>query len=256
MKKVGILTDRRRAGKMSSFIKYIAKLAKVEVILGDALVVDFTGWEWDVDVILIKTKDPVSLSLLTSIKDSGIPMINPLNKIFLTYRRFLLNSILSNEEIPQPRFAFSLSGTTPFKRAIIKGDEDRAPEKRPAYLSGTDEPDEKKTCHYYSQEFIEPNREYKVYCIGDKLFTYRQKTPVIYNRDFSRDKHAFCSLEKSTKAEELARRAVRATGLKICSVDIIENNENYFIVDINATPGLAIKEVIETLSDYLLEVAL
>jgi len=250
------MTDSQRAGKMKDFIKHMQRFAKVGVILGDELLIDFTGWKWDVDVILINTTDPVSLSLLSVMKDRRIPMINPLNQIFLGSRRFLLNSILSSKDIPQPGFAFTLSGTSPFRRAIIKGHKDRSTDKPPVYLSRTNEPDEKKIRDYYSQEFIEPKLEYKVYGIGDKLITYRQKTAGIYEPDDRCDENAFPSLEKAPKVEKLAGRAIRATGLKLCSMDIIGNNENYYIVDVNTTPGLELKEVIDALSDYLLEVAL
>ena len=256
MKKIGIITDIERIGKMEKFIRDLRERANVAIIVGEEELMEFKERKWDVDVIMAKTKNPVSLAILTSMEGRGIPMINSPRAIFLVYHRFLLNSILSRAGIPQPEFAFSLERTTPFKRAVVKGHQDLHAKKSPVHINyGNRELRENASGFYYSQEYIEPECEYKIYCIGDEVITYRQDIPVILNKEYHKNKFKYRTLVSAPDIEILAKRAVKVTGIKMCSMDVIGNKENYFLVDLNISPGLRDDKVIETLSNYLLEVA-
>ena len=256
MKKVGIVTDTDRLKRMDKFIRYLKERAELTLIVGDELLMDFRGREWDVDVIMTKTKDPVSLAILSTMKDENIPMINGPGVIFNTIHRFLLNSILSAAGIPQPEFVFSLERVTPFDRAVIKGYMDHYPRKSPVYLNiGKKVLQQNDSSYYYSQEYLEPEREYKIYGIEDTLITYLQDKPLIHNAGYRKNKYEFRKRCCAAEPEELARRAMIATGLKMCSMDIILSDGKYYVIDINVSPGLGDREVMETLATYLLEVA-
>jgi len=253
---VGIVTDNERLRSLGKFKGYMKERAELSFLVGNDTLMDFRSREWDVDVIMTKTKDPVSLAVLSTMKEKDVPVINGPGAIFIALHRFLLNSVLSAANIPQPDFAFSLERVSPFDRAVIKGHMDHYPRRTPVYMSGVNEElRENESSYYYSQNFIEPEREYKIYGIGDTLITYRQATPLIYNERYREDKYKFRERCQAPEPERLARRAMAATGLKMCSMDVILSGGDHFVIDINISPGLGDPEVIEAVASYLLEVA-
>lgn len=254
MKRIGIVTDAIRYPKIREFIGYLNERAEVDVVLAEERIMDFDRKDWDFDVVLAKCKGAQSLALLTGMQAAGIPVINTPRSIFMTCHRFIQRSFLAASGIPSPDFALSLSNTTPFAPAIIKGHYDDSAQKITPYInieSGELSPSADEYC--YSEEFIEPEIEYKVYGIGNIFFTYVQKCPLIYKSDYRENKHALRSPVRAPEAEELGRRAARVMGLTICSMDVISSGGELFLVDLNSSPSLTDERVIHAVSDLLLE---
>ncbi len=251
------MTDHIRFPKIRSFLAYLRERAEVTVIIAEEQIMDFEGSHWEFDVVLAKCKDTHSQAILTTMERKGIPIINPPRKIFMTCHRFIMRSVLAAKGIPQPDFSISFHGRTPFPTAIVKDHFDDSANKSPPYiLVGRGFPAETRSDYFYSEEFLDPEREFKVYGIGDSYFTFAQDTPLIYKPDYKENKHRLRSLVSAPEAEDLGRRAADAMGLSISSTDVISSGGRLYVADVNSSPSLKDELIIEAVSDHLMEVAL
>ena len=105
----------------------------------------------------------------------------------------------------------------------------------------------------YYQKFIKSKWEYKVYIIGDKIYYYKQ-IPVLVNPNKMESRR---KIDEIPELKELSFKAIETTGLKITSIDFLQNkNGQFYLTDINCTPNFNyIKNGPKIVGDYLLEQA-
>lgn len=257
MKKIAIVTDEAHLKRMVEFTDRLMERAEVELILAERTLADFEKREIKTDAVLVRTRDPVTLALLSSFEANGAPIINPPRAIFFTHHRFLLNSVLFGADIPQPDFSVSRAPSRPFDHALLKNHSGNMKRNKDIHVhlgKGRAEDVSKRACCYY-QEYIEPEAEYKIYGIGDELVIYRQKIPVIFNARYRQDKKRYLELVEAPEVEALAGRGLSALGLKMSSMDVIRSKEGeLYIVDVNTCPSLKKEVIIDKAMDYILGV--
>ncbi len=256
MKRVGIVTDRKRFSKMGEFIQELRAAALVEVRISEDLVLDFTTPVWDVDIIMAKANDPVSLCYLKSLSSTGVKIINPPDVIFNVDHRFIMNSIMKLKGIPQPDFAISIKDKNPFYRTIIKNYSYLVKHTHDLRLRIGKGYDEVIGDYRYYQRYIEPFEEFKIYSVGSEFMVYQVDPPVVFNTfDYHRNKRSFMTPVHEDKVIALSSKVVNIIGIKMCSMDIIrDENGNLHLVDLNLCPGFQINEVRDLLIEYLTEV--
>lgn len=92
------------------------------------------------------------------------------------------------------------------------------------------------------QEYIEnPGEDIRILVIGDETYSYKrigskQSEEWRSNISIGGDRKKY---DAPQELREMALKASKLSGFDICGVDIIESDEGPYIVEINASPGIA-----------------
>ena len=108
-----------------------------------------------------------------------------------------------------------------------------------------------------TQKYIEHgNLSYKVLIIGDKVIqgvVIRGKT---WEQTACKEKEYCKSFKPDKKLRKLCEKASKAFGMKWCSLDLIKQNKNWYVLEANGCPSISIitkdmKKITKTLVNYL-----
>lgn len=272
--KIGIIIDKYHLEeKVSEFLKYLKSIAEVSIYIEESYLLKSTDFSFDEDLFFVKGKRDLILALVKLIeKETAIPVINPYKGIWNAVHRFMNSVLLKNAGIPVPDFSLIPADCSPpFESYIIKNIIDQKHykfkpniEKRDGFIKVSDERalneinngfygDMENYQFLYYQKFIKSKWEYKVYIIGDKIYYYKQ-IPVLINPNKMESRR---EIDEIPELKELAFKAIETTGLKITSIDFLQNKSGqFYLTDINCTPNFNyIKNGPKIVGNYLLEQA-
>ncbi len=268
--KIGIIIDKYHLKKKSSkLIEYLSTVAKISLYLEEDYLIDYSNFDFNEDIFFVKAKGDLVLNLIKLIeKETDIPVINSSRGIWLAINRFLNSTLLRQSGIRVPNFTLNAKGLLPpFNDYIIKNIIDQknyafSPQiqRINGYLNISDQRaldevngEKAKYTYLYYQEYIKSKWEYKVYCIGDDLFYYKQ-LPILVNPDKMKTRR---KIDKIPELKEITLKALKTTGLKISSLDFLKSKEGeFFLTDINSSPNFNyIKNGPKIIGDYLIKQA-
>jgi len=272
--KVGIITDAYEATRIGGLLDYLKGKAEVKIYVEEELVLDSQDLQFDEDVFFTKGKGYTLLALARMAeeygRDSGARVVNDSRSIWNTMHRFVHCTLLSRTGIRVPDHSFGPSGSARFEHYIVKNIIDqnhlRALHVLPMF-GGSDDDDEVPRIdtaeeagggprvgefHLY-QRVIESEYEYKVYGFGDQLLFYRQ-VPVARNPNKMESRVPIPGIPE---LRDMAIGAMKATGLRITSMDFLKEDGDYYLTDINPVPNFNyIEGGAEILGNYLLKLAI
>ncbi len=270
MIKIGIIIDKYHLQKKSSkLIEYLSKVAKISLYLEEDYLIDCSNFDFNEDIFFVKAKGDLILNLIKLIeRETDIPVINSSRGIWLAINRFLNSTLLRKSGILVPNFTLNAKGLLPpFNDYIIKNIIDQknyafSPQiqRFNGYLNISDQRaldevngEKAKYSYLYYQEFIKSKWEYKVYCIGDDLFFYKQ-IPILIDPDKMKSRRR---IKEIPELREIALKALKTTGLKISSLDFLRSKEGeFFLTDVNSSPNFNyIKNGPKIIGDYLIKQA-
>lgn len=270
MIKIGIIIDKYHLQKKAlKLIDYLSTVAKISLYLEEDYLIDYSNFDFNEDIFFVKAKSDLILNLVKLIeKETDIPVINSSRGIWLAINRFLNSTLLRQSGIRVPNFTLNAKGILPpFNDYIIKNIMDQKNyafkaqiKKFNGHLKVADKRaldevngEKAKYTYLYYQEFVKSKWEYKVYCIGDDLFYYKQ-LPLLVNPDKMKTRQ---KIDKIPELKEITLRALKTTGLKISSLDFLKSKEGeFFLTDINSSPNFNyIKNGPKIIGDYLIKQA-
>lgn len=268
--KVGIITDAYESTRIKNLVRYLEERAEVRLHIEENIVLDFENYPFDEDVFFTKGKGYMLLALTRLAEDygidSGVSVVNDSRSIWNTMHRFTHCLLLESAGVRVPEYSLGPSGAVPFDSYIVKNiiDQDhlRFLDVLPLFGNQSDEIPPVITAeeaagticddfHLY-QRVIESEYEYKVYGIGDELRFYRQVPVARYpNKMETR-----VPIDEIQVLKKYSESAMRATGLRIASMDFLEENGKFYMTDINPVPNFNyVEDGVEILGDHLLELA-
>ena len=270
--KVGIITNAYEVPRIRSLVDHLGRKAEVRIYVEDDLLLDFHDLSFDENVFFTKGKGYVLLTLARLAEEYGRPkgvhVINNARSIWIAMHRFMHFTISRRAGVRVPDFALAREAPGGFGKFIAKNIIDQnhlrnldilplvgesgnaaVPDIKTGEEAG-DDPRVKK--FHLFQRFVESEYEYKVYGFGHRLFYYRQ-TPVLENPNKMETR---VPIDEIPELRRMALLAMKATGLRITSMDFLCENGKYYLTDINAVPNFNyLNKGPEILGDYLLEMA-
>ena len=272
--KIGIIIDRYHLEKKTTeFLKYLKSVAEVSLYIEESYLLKSSDFIFDEDLFFVKGKGNLILALVKLIaKETKIPIINPYKGIWNAIHRFMNSVLLKKAGVPVPDFSLIPSDyPPPFESYIVKNIIDQKNYKFKPNIENVNGAikvsdqraltemnngfygDMENYQYLYYQKFIKSEWEYKIYVIGEDIYYYKQ-IPVLVNPNKMESRQKIDEIPELT---EIAFKAVETTGLKITSIDFLQNKKGqFFLSDINCTPNFNyIKNGPKIVADYLIEQA-
>lgn len=268
--KIGLITDKYHLeNKSAQFLKYCKNRAEVSIYLEEDYLLDFSNYNFDENIFFVKAKGDLILNLVKLIEnETNLPVINSSKSISLAFNRFLNSVYLREADIQVPDFTLNPVGISPpYDEYIVKNIIDQKNyafkpqiQKREGFLKVTDfraieesSGINPKYTHVYYQEFVKSKWEYKVYLIGDVAYYFKQ-IPVLVDPDKMKSR---VEIEKDLELTEIAHKAAKTIGLKVCSMDFLKSKNGFFyLTDINSSPNFNyLKNGPKLVGDYLIRQA-
>jgi hypothetical protein len=220
--KIGIIIDKYHLQKKSlKLVEYLSTIAKISLYLEEDYLIDYSNFDFNEDIFFVKAKSDLILNLVKLIeRETDIPVINSSRGIWLAINRFLNSTLLRQSGIQVPNFSLNAKGLLPlFSEYIIKNIIDQKNyafkaqiKKINGHLKVADKRaldevngEKAKYTYLYYQEFIKSKWEYKIYCIGDDLFYYKQ-LPILIEPDKMKSRMKIREIPELT---EIAIKAVK-----------------------------------------------
>lgn len=243
--------------------------AKINFYVEEKYLLDFSNLNFKEDIFIVKAKGDLVVNFAKLIeRETSIPIVNSPASIWLCYNRFLNSTLLKKNDIRVPEFSLNPIGRDPpFQNYIIKNIRDQKNytfnpliKEQKGIISVSDKralieaQGGKENYQYlYYQQFIKSEWEYKVYCIGEDLFFYKQ-IPVLINPDKMKSRK---EIKEIPELSEIAFKALKAVGLKIASIDFLQSeNGEFYLTDINSSPNFDyIQNGAKKVGDYLIRMA-
>ncbi len=269
--KVGIITNAYEVPRIRSLVDYLERTAKVKLYVEEDIFLDFQGVNFDENVFFTKGKGYVLLTLARLAEEYGKPrgiiVVNDARSVWIAMHRLMHFNIARNAGVRVPDFALAREAPTSFDKFIAKNIIDQNHLRDLNVLpfvggAGSKVPDIKtgeeagvgsiiNEFHLY-QRFVESEYEYKVYGFGPRLFFYRQ-TPVLENPNKMETR---VPIDEIPELRQMALLAMKATGLRVTSMDFLCENGKFYLTDINAIPNFNyMPNGPEILGNYLLDIA-
>ena len=265
-----IIDEYHLAQKVRQFLDYMHNKVKINLYVEERQFLNFSNIEnFEEDLFFVKAKGELVISLAKLIeRETSIPVINSSKAIWLCYNRFLNSTLLKRAGINVPNFSLNPIGTDPpFKDYIVKNIKDQKNYGFKPIIEDNDKnvniSDERAIIeatggiyqykYLYYQQFIQSKWEYKVYCIGDKLYYYKQ-LPILINPNKIETRR---KIKETKKLKKLSLTAIETIGLKVASLDFLKSRKGeYYLTDINSSPNFNyIKNGAKLVGDYLINLA-
>jgi len=87
-----------------------------------------------------------------------------------------------------------------------------------------------------AQEFIH-SPSYRVTVIGDKIVQTAIKVKKGW-KSTGVDEQKFKKFDVDPHLEKIIKKVVKLSGIKICGIDLLKKDDSWFVIEINAQPGL------------------
>jgi ribosomal protein S6--L-glutamate ligase len=211
----------------------------------------------EADLYCLKSDTEMALSVATALAGRGARIVNSLDATLRAKDKVLAAAILSQAGIPTPR---SVAAARPaelepmlrYGALILKphrgyhGAGIKIAKERDDLLNDAEYPE-----FVFAQDYLaNARKDLKVYVIGDEVFGVR--------KEFSGD--SFLKMgEGVSLSDELAtisRRCGRAFGLELYGLDIAEDDDGAYVIDVNYFPGYrGVPDASRRLTDHILRMA-
>lgn len=270
--KIGIITERFEVPRVASLVSYLKEYAQVNLYVEEELLLDSRDVEFREDIFFTKGSGYVLLAAGRLAEGGGsgrkkIPVVNDASSIRIGIHRFMHNTLCRKAGVNVPDYSFGTLDAVPFKKFITKNIIDQRHlrfldllplvgergTQVPAVETAEEAGREKfvENFHIY-QRFIESRYEYKIYGFGDRLLYYRQ-IPVLIDPDKMKSREPMMPIPE---LEIMAKLAMKATGLRVTSMDFLEENGKFYMTDINPNPNFNyVPDGPKILGDFLMELA-
>ncbi len=198
------------------------------------------------DVIYAHPAGLVGLKLCMEAMQSGIPVVNNPLAMLASINRVTQASLLASVGIPIPQYSCTYPPHVPFLPFYRKDIYDldvKLYSKSLAIVRTAEERQNLPMMPIFAQAHV-PNieNEYKVYLVGNHAWVFRQEA------DETRTPLA----ESAPAIIEIAQKSRQILGLDICSIDIVEADGQYILIDLNVSPRLqSIEDGLATFTQYL-----
>lgn len=230
------------------------KIGAIESALQDYGSVKFI-WEDEVsqfpesstyDVIYAHPAGLVGLKLCMEAIQKGIPVVNNPLAILATINRVSQASLLESVGVPIPKYICTYPPYVPFLPFYRKDIYDLDVKLYSKSLTIVRSEEERKTLPmipiFAQADIANIEAEYKVYLVDNHHWVFQQ------GGDDTRTQIE----EPAPKIIAIAQKARQVLGLDICSVDIVEADGQYVLIDLNVSPRLqSIADGIAELAEYL-----
>ena len=255
--------------KVHEFLKYLQGKAKINLYVEERYLLDFSNTTFEEDIFIVKAKGDLVINFAKLIdRETHIPIINSPTSIWLCYNRFLNSTLLRKIGVRVPEFSLNpIRKDPPFENYIVKNIRDQRNyafnpliKEKKGKITVSDKralleaQGGKENYQYlYYQQFIRSKWEFKVYCIGEELFFYKQ-IPVLIDPDKMKSRE---EIKEIPELSEIALKAIKAVGLKIASLDFLQSeNGDFYLTDINSSPNFNyIQNGPKLIGDYLIRMA-
>jgi len=265
-----IIDEYHLANKVKEFLDYMQNKVEINLYIEERQFLDLSNIDnFEEDLFFVKAKGELVISLVKLIeRETSIPVINSSKAIWLCYNRFLNSTLLKSVGVNVPDFSLNPMGTAPpFEDYIVKNIKDQKNYGFKPIIEENEKTvkirDERAiieatggTYQYeflYYQQFIKSKWEYKVYCIGDKLYYFKQ-LPVLINPNKMETRR---KIKETKDLRNLSMTAIETIGLKVASLDFLKSQTGeYYLTDINSSPNFNyIKNGAKIVGDYLIQLA-
>ena len=269
--KVGIITNAYEVPRIRSLVDYLERGAEVKLYVEEEFLFDFHNLSFDENVFFTKGKGYVLLTIARLAEEYGKPrgvvVVNDARSVWIAMHRFMHFTIARKAGVRVPDFGLGQKAPKHFGKFIAKNIIDQnhlrnldilpfvgeSGDEVPTMGTGEEAGEDPRVRYFHLfQRFVESEYEYKVYGFGDRLFYYRQ-TPVLENPNKMETR---VPVDEIPELRRMARLAMKATGLRVTSMDFLCENDKYYLTDINAIPNFNyMSKGPEILGDYLLDLA-
>ena len=180
---------------------------------------------------------------------AGIPTYNNAYAIHVTNHRLLYSLLAQAAGVPEPEFAVGHEKDIPFEEYVIKEECVESVAKfipiiGNRNLRGGGVNDK----IYYFQRKINSEWEYKIYSFGENFFYYKEK-PTLINPNKMATR---VSIPENPLLREYVEKIKKITKLTITSIDFLEEDGQYYLIDVNSAPNFNyIQNGAEILADWL-----
>ncbi|MHA1731772.1 MAG: hypothetical protein ACTSU5_07495 [Promethearchaeota archaeon] len=267
--KIGIITNAYELPRIKSLLDYLEPRAEVRVYLEDDAVYRVPNFQFDEDVFFTKGKGYILLILSRlaeeCAKGCGAPVVNTARSVWLATHRFMHCLACEEAGVRVPEYALSRAESVSWSKFIAKNVIDQNHLRNLDLLPvvggpGTPVPDQptgeeagrdpRVWKYHLFQRYLDSEYEYKVYGFGDELLFYRQ-VPVLKNPDKMSTR---VPIDPVPELERMARLVMGATGLRVTSIDFLEQGGEFYVTDVNPIPNFNyVDGGARILGDYLLE---
>ena len=202
-------------------------LSDIEVVVADEA--DLNAYEdtlSDFDLVFLRTKNETVLKTLSGKTD--VRILDQPDAVEFCLDRFLILDRAASAGVPIPEQF--LPGNIPNGPVVGKNRIDRG-DNIPRLMS----PEEWCVGDYpYAQQYLKSDWEYKVYMFGALFWFYRQRPTL----DFPDKLSTREPIEKDQLLKKFTQCAAYVAGLKMVSADFLEVAGQFYLTDLNPTPGL------------------
>lgn len=252
--KLAILNGRLNPTMVETVERLRARHVTVDLIGPEVDVTELTGLRPTHDLYYLKTASEPLLSLAGALHAAGAETLNPYPSVAVLSNKLIAVAALKRAGLPVPETWIASEGSklAPLLEAgplILKphrGSRGRGVRvvRQPGELSlTTDVP-------VLAQRYHPPDgRDFKVYCIGVRVFAVRRAWPCA---DWRAKLDQSEPVEPDDRLRELALRCGRALGLGLFGLDVVVSKGQTWVVDVNKCAGfLGVPDAPSFLCDYL-----
>lgn len=113
----------------------------------------------------------------------------------------------------------------------------------------------KETSPYYIQEYIENNRDFRIFVINGEAVGAIERVSDSFAHNIHQGGCGRALLEIPDEMAEIASGAAMAIGTDYCGVDLLPENDSYTVLEVNGTPNWHCMQapIPKLLADYLIE---
>jgi hypothetical protein len=246
--KIGILATSHEVPRAQSLLRYLQPQAEVRVYVDEEALVDSGAAPFDEQVMFTKGRGYALLTMARVAEAAGIPVVNSARATWIGMHRMVAGIACRGAGVRVPEFSLAMSPPATFDKVIVKNIIDQhhlrfldvlpivaGPASTIPPIATAEEAGalEHVSEYHVYQRLLRSEFEYKVYGFGDELLYYRQR-PVLVNPDKMTTR---VQIDEVPALAQAARTAMRATGLAIASLDFLEEDEAFYLTDVNCTPN-------------------
>ncbi len=190
--RLGVICREGREFKMNRVFRDLPPQWEMEILISQQLARADVDRLAGYDIVFYKSRAGRLLRLLEQVEARGKKVINPVAAVRLSKRRSECLERAAAQGVPVPRQYTGPLKEIPFDRYVVKSE--RESESYPTRLVRSEAegdelrkqiaPDET----VYAQAFLDSEWEYKLYCIGDEVFGFRQR-PTLLDPDAQATRH-------------------------------------------------------------------
>lgn len=248
MARILFICDKGRFPRLEEIYNRVS--VDTQLIFTEDMFCDFKPLDYD--LVVIKSRALAAILFGKFAESCGVKVINRPKAIELTNNKILMDTVLREKHVPMLDACF-LTRTQIDKvpdrifPCMLKPAKGERAEKV-ALIENKKQLESVEQDLLYLQKFVPSEEEIKIYFVGKKLFSAKQK-PVFFFPDKLKTR---VEIQFPHEIKKQCKKIVKASGLKIGGVDFLKEKENYWFIDMNPFPGFrGITGAYEFIAHYL-----